>query len=435
MNARVEPDFGRRQFLKGLAGAAGASGAAFRALGESGAADVDVDDRVRGLLWGAAIGDALGGPIEFQSRENVQTLPDPPRAWVRGEKADAAACRAAARRLRLRPYDPLRPGTESYGQWNPHSVPGTITDDTRHKLVLLQALHRTEQRQAWPLGVKDLAQAYLDWPGTAAVVGRPGYEALAADWLEEWQWAARWVLGERDLNRALPPERMWQALPTCCGQMTLLPLAALFPGRPREAYVAAYHLGFFDNGFGKDLNAALVAGLAQALVTPSQPDRPRAAFDAVLRVMRETDPLRFRSIRWSERAVDRWLNLARQRVAESEGEPARLFESLERDFATTTKWEAQVPVVVTFACLELVQYDPLAGLQLSVEWGHDTDSYASLVGAFSGALFGATVFDATLRGPVADRLKADHGVDLQAESEFLIRLGRDSKHRALIAVP
>jgi ADP-ribosylglycohydrolase len=151
--------------------------------------------------------------------------------------------------------------------------------------------------------------------------------------------------------------------------------------------------------------------------------------------MRETDPLRFRSIRWTERAVDRWLNLARRRVAEAGGEPARLFESLERDFATTTKWEAQVPMVVTFACLEIVRYDPLAGLQLSLEWGHDTDSYASLVGAFAGALFGASLFDARLREPVADRLKADHGLNLQAESEFLIRLGRHSKNRVLIAVP
>ena len=422
----------RRRFM---AAAAGAAASVWQPHIFSRAAthrEIDLKDRVRGLVFGAAIGDALGGPIEFQPPASVRSLVDPPKAWRAGETLDAAARAAAAGRLRLRPYRDLRPGTESYGQWNPHSLPGTITDDTRHKLVLLHGLRKADRENRWPFSVKDLARSYLEWPATSAVVGRPGYEELAKDWLEEWQLGARWVLGDRDLAKALPPERMWQSLPTCCGQMTLLPIAAIFAGQPEKAYRAAYSLGFFDNGFGKDLNAALVAGLAQALVMPSDKEHPRPAFERVARTMREIDPLRFRQIRWSERAVDRWLNLASSLAQSAKGEPARLFEALEKEFARTTKWEAQVPFVVVFSCFELAGCDPLAALQLTMEWGHDTDSYAQVAGAFAGALHGTGLFPEDWRKAVATRLQADHGSDLESECEFLVRLSGLARRQTLV---
>lgn len=390
-------------------------------------------DRIEGLIIGSAIGDALGGPIEFQSRDKVQSLSNPPKVWIEGEKLDSTAKQQAANRLFLRTYADLRPGTESYGQWNKLSPPGTITDDTRHKLVLFHALHQADRRRSWPISARDLALAFLEWPKTRAVKGRPGYEELASDWLEEWQLGARWVLGSRDPQIALPPERMWQSLPTCCGQMTLPPLAAIFAGRPVDAYRAAYSLGFFDNGFGKDLNAALIAALSQALVTEVSPADARAPFGEILRVMRETDPLRFQKIRWTTRAVTRWLDLALKFSRDSGKEPARLFKLLETEFQNTTKWEAQVPFVVAFACLDIADYHPLAALQLSLEWGHDTDSYAQVVGALIGAAYGRSIFPASWQDQVVQRLIADHGVDLREESRFLARLNTLGLKRKLVS--
>ncbi len=395
----------------------------------------NLEQRIRGLVLGSAIGDALGGPIEFQPRESVQRLSTPPKVWRDGEKFDAPARQAAATRLRLRRYDDLRHAPESYGQWNTNSAPGTITDDTRHKLILLHAMHEADRKRRWPIAARDLARAYVEWPKSRAVVGRPGYEALAHDWLEEYQLSARWLLGERHPDRALPPERMWQSLATCCGQMTLLPLAAVFAGKTEDAYLATYRLGYIDNGIGKDLNAALIAGLAQALVTPVIPGDHRTSFAPILDAMRRTDPLRFGKIRWSERAVDRWLNLAHMFVRDAKGEPAKLFATLEKEFLYTTKWEAQVPYAVVFACLEIADYDPLAALQLSLEWGHDTDSYAQLLGAFIGALHGAEMFPTDWRTAVVERLKADHGTDLEAESRFLLRLHGLAGKRPMVAAP
>lgn len=420
----------RRDFLLTSASLLAIAPLALRGAGPPRA--LDLRDRTRGLLLGTTLGDALGGPVEFQSPEAVAKLPDAPKRWKEGEPLDAAARTATAARLRLRPYAPLRSKPESYAMWNAYAPPGTITDDTRHKLILLEAL-RVAANEDKDLDARGLAQAYLDWLRQPVLQEKEGYPALAADWLEEWHLSARWILGERDLGKARPPERMWQGLPTCCGQMTLLPLAALFPGQPERAYLAAWHLGWFDNGFGKDLNAALVAGLATALVTPVDPESPKTAWNAVIASMRETDPLGYRKIRWSTRAVDRWLDLAVRLAGEARREPARLFAALEKEFQSTIKWEAQVPVVVAFACATLADHDPLAALQLSLEWGHDTDSYAALLGAFVGALHGTAVFPADWREAVTTRLRADLDFDLETAAAFLDELRRIARTRPVVA--
>jgi len=374
------------------------------------------------MLLGSFIGDALGGPVEFQDRTRVSRLPNPPKLWRDGEVLDDAALKATAGRIHLRPYSPLRPEPEPYGHWSANAPAGTVTDDSRHKLILLDALRKAESDNVWPFDVRALAQAYLDWPKKALVQNRPGYASLCDEWLGEWLYATRWVLGERDTDRSLPPERLWNGLPTCCGQMVLLPLAAIFAGRPVEAYRAAYHLAYFDNGWGRDLNAALVAGLAVALVTPNETGNRSRMWQPVLTAMRQTDPYRYGKVPWTTRSVDRWLDVAHRLAREAQGRPARLFAALDREFRGTIKWEAQVPFVVTFAVLEMAKYHPLAALQLSIEWGHDTDSYAQLLGAFIGALHGVKLFAPKLRRTVARRLKDDYDTDLNAHVELLQRL-------------
>ncbi len=365
-------------------------------------------ERIRGLLIGTLIGDALGGPFEFQPKETWSKLPQPPKIWQRNEGLDARAMAELRQRVRLQSYQHLRPLPEPYAHWSTNAVPGTITDDSRHKLILLQALRRTTEAGRWPLTGRDLAQAYCDWPPEELTTRHPGYSQLNADWLAEIRLAARWILGERDPARALPPERLWNSLPTCVGQMNLLPLAALFPEEPAEAYRAAWEVAWGDNGFGRDMNCALVAGLAAALAQPESKTAPLTGWLAIEAALRQTDPLRFGKVPWCQRQVDRFLDKAARLAREAEGRPAKLFAGFDREFAETGPWEAQVPFVVMFACARLCNGDPLGTLALTTEWGQDTDSYPQLAGAFIGALHGTDIFPPAARKAVESQLLVDY---------------------------
>lgn len=371
------------------------------------------ESRIRGLVLGSFIGDALGGPVEFQSPEAVAALPNPPKRWRAGGRLDKAALEAAASRLKLRSYASLRSEPGSYAHWKKDAPPGTITDDSRHKIVLIDAI-----RTHFPLTARGLARAYIDWPSRAKLGTNPSVKLveLRDDWIEEWQLSARWVIGERDPAKALPPARMWTGLPTCCGQMTLPPLACAYVGNPVKAYRAAYELSWFDNGFGKDLNCALIAGLSEAL------NGEHPFWDGIIKAMRDTDPYRYGKVRYTRRPVDKWLDYALGAAKKADRQPAVLFADFEKTFADTIKWEAQVPFAVTFALLEMCPDDPLAALQLSIEWGHDTDSYAALVGAFIGARYGDSIFPKEMKDAVIRRTREDYGEDLEAWVELLLNL-------------
>lgn len=392
-------------------------------------------DRVEGLLIGSFLGDALGGPIEFQEPKKVQALHHPPKKWDKNDVLDQAALRAAAKRLELKSYRDLRPVPEPYGQWTHNAEPGTVTDDSRHKMILLAALRDAEKSDSWPLSDRDLARAYLEWPQKWAAESHSEYNELCDQWLEEIQFSALWILGERDLTRALPPGRLWVGLTTCCGQMTLPPLAAIYPGQPELAYLAGYSLDFIDNGFGRDMNSALLAGLATALTIEVDHHDHRAAWKQIITSMRNTDPFRYQQVPWSQRSVDRWLDFALNAARSSQKHPARCFEQLDAEFFDTTKWEAHVPFVVMFAALELCDYDPLGAMQLSIEWGHDTDSYAQLLGAFVGATYGAAIFPSSMRTTVAERLQLDYQESLEEWVDLLLRIRTQATNHTLFQLP
>lgn len=379
--------------------------------------------KIHGLLLGGMIGDALGGPVEFQSPEKVQGLSQGPHQWQQGEVMDSDALKETASRCRLISYRDLRPQPEPYAHWKMEAPAGTVTDDSRHKLILLYALREALQNERRKLDLQGYAKAHLDW-SEVLIQNNPEYKTLCVDWLEEWLQAARWVLGDRNLSSALPPERLWGGLPTCCGQMSLFPLAGLYPGDPLSAYTNAHDLAFFDNGFARDMNAALVAGLAEALVQPGDLSDRKESWNKIFHAMRTTDPYRHAQVPWVTRSVDKWLDFALETASHSKGQPWLLFRELDKAFRNTIKWEAQVPFTVAFACLALCDFQPLAALQLSIEWGEDTDSYAAIVGAFVGALHGVEVFPAHLTVPVTYLLKSDYQTDIEAESEFLWKLSR-----------
>mgnify|MGYP003340709210 CR=1 FL=1 len=91
-----------------------------------------LETKIYGLLLGSFLGDAFGGPIEFQDPAKVRALTDAPKKWADDEVLDQNAKRAAASRVVLRSYQPLRPVPEPYAHWLPNAAPGTIKIGRAH---------------------------------------------------------------------------------------------------------------------------------------------------------------------------------------------------------------------------------------------------------------------------------------------------------------
>lgn len=205
-----------------------------------------LEDKIEGMLIGSAMGDAAGGPVEFVH---------PPRRsyWsTTEEKLTEEGLEELAALFKLSSYPKNR---EPFAQWEPYGPPGTITDDTRFKMILFNTL----KNHGGVLSQETFARSVLEFRQEVPEEYRGIYDA----WIPEIEYATRWALGERE--NAYPVERIWGGIPTMEGQMPFLPIAALNPNDPEWCYLKTYELGYFDIGVAKDMNAALVAGLARAL--------------------------------------------------------------------------------------------------------------------------------------------------------------------------
>ncbi len=387
------------------------------------------ESKVNGLLYGTLIGDAFGGPIEFQNPDDVNKTPYPVKIWQAGDTINEIEIKLLHERFVLRPYFYLKPVPETYGVWSYNAPPGSTTDDSRNKIVLMHMLRKKSKKCKKQFSEKDFANAYLDWLSPTLKKSHLLYDSLNNDWLKEIKFACNWVNEKRD-STARPPDRMWNGLPTCWGQMTTTPLAAIYAGDPIKSYLLAYNISFFENAFARDMSASLVAGLSKAMVLDPSKMTREALWKEIILTMQTTDPYRYQDVPWCNRAINKWLSMADTFAVHAKGSPKQLFDRLNIEFLYNEKWEAHVVVGVVFSILKMCNYDPMAAMQLIVEWGWDTDTYPQLLGAFIGAIYGEQIFKQEWKSLVKERLKLDYNEDIDEWVQLLSKYknyGRSQK--------
>ncbi len=197
---------------------------------------------------------------------------------------------------------------------------------------------------------------------------------------------------------------MWAGVSTLLGQMVLSPMAALTPYDLDETYQHVWKANIFDHGSAKDINTALIVGLAKGLQKGSN-------WESVKTAMRLMDPYHFNEVPFTTRRLNTHLDSVETFVNDSEGVVAHLFERLEKRTETREWWNAWLPMQVVLATAAITNYDPLASMQLCIEFGHDTDSYAQLAGAYFGAIHGASIFPEEMKNTVRQRLIEDYNHD------------------------
>ncbi len=376
-----------------------------------------------GLLYGSVLGDALGGPIEFLDADTTTGLCGA-RRWPDDRRLTPDIRGTLASTIPLLDYARLRPDPAPYGPWRRSARPGTITDDTRHKIVLLRALRRSLEAHR-SLTAEDIALGFLEFRPEG--MDAASIETLVEEGLREYRLAARWILGERDRSVARPVERLWGGVDNCSGQMMFPPLAIAWAGMPVRAYEQTFALDFIDTPMAKDITAAIVAGLSAVVGTESLDLSPEQRWRLLLDTMRRTDPYGFGQVPFAGRQLDRWMDAAERFARASDGRPKRLYHLLETEGQPTYWWDAHFTLLVPLSMLHLTNFDPLAALHLTLDFGHDTDSYAQLLGAWIGAVHGVDLFPDRWKRAVDAGLQRDYSERIE---EWVHRLEQVRDHAA-----
>ncbi len=405
--------FDRRQFLQAILAAV--------PVGCSMADELpgEQSEPVKGMLFGSLIGDALGGPLEFANDETRFGRVADCRGWADDRRLDSSSIQELGKSLQMMGYQDVRPETAAYGPWVASAPAGTVTDDSRLKVILVRAIRATDRDGHRQLTREDIARAIVEFMPIAdrepdAVTAR-----LLEEGLREYRYAAHWVLGVRDPKIALPLDRLWGGVSNCSGQMMMLPLAACFASQPEVAYRCCFELNFVDGPGANDITSAIVAGLTAVLGEDSSADPVSDRWRRLESTMRETDPYRISDVPFVGRPLNQWLDLADSIVHRADGRPKIAYRLLETEGKPVYYWDAHFTLLVAIVLLKLTRYDPLASLRLAIDFGHDTDSYAQLMGAMIGGVCGVSAFPTEMQSKVAERLQTDFEENVSSWTRIL----------------
>jgi ADP-ribosylglycohydrolase len=165
-------------------------------------ANVVQNEKTRGLLWGSLYGDAFGGPYEFQKVKYHKLI-------SKNKVLSSKDWKVLAQSINLVDY---KIPSSSYGPWRSNAPKGTITDDSRHKIILWNSYLTFGQ-----VSKIGLAKSYIHF-----YLKSKNYKA----WLAEYVRAAYFV-ADSGHKLALPLERLWGGMATQAGQMIFLPMAII----------------------------------------------------------------------------------------------------------------------------------------------------------------------------------------------------------------
>lgn len=302
--------------------------------------------KVYGSMLAGAIGDALGGPVEHWTPEEI-------RETYGGNLDD---------------YKPYKREPSYHGHFAKGDAIANYTDDTRLKHLHCEAIFRAGGiPQRGDLGMV-LAQAYHHAP-----------DALHEGFIEEYFMKAIWqddkvVFGGEPTNGSI---------------MANSPLGLIMACRPDEAYQLGFDLSFLTEGYARTASAMLVSAIAEAM-------RPRTSVEKIIEAVRSSH-LRFARQRegdhWHKSQMRYDPNLKFLDKALEVARHERDVFALREPLMDILEWghlfsEATHTLVVALSMFVAAEGDVKKSIMGAVMYGRDKDSYASVAGALAGAYKG-----------------------------------------------
>lgn len=322
--------------------------------------------KIRGGLWGSAIGDAWGTPIEMWSHEEIHQ--------------------------RFGSVSTLLPSQREIhpeGPWISPGPVGTLSDDTRWKALCIDALSASGSQMSQAQWAAYILAVY-EGKRTFAPHTRVSAEVWLAS-LAEWADAAQQAL-RREGNT---PHRFYGGEMTCAGMLFTPLIGLLHPGAPEQAYVHAYELDFVDLGYARDLAALLAAFVAAACV--GQTDWPE--------LIQTIDPMGYANRRLVERHAFRRLKIAQTivlqcRLASGWQDQAMSATAQLQHYLAFYPFDPGEIFLLVLTAMLLFENDFERSLHFLINFGRDNDTTAAIAGCILGSLHGDTALPSALLEPV-----------------------------------
>ena len=322
----------------------------------------ELRDRALGCLAGGAVGDALGGPTEGWTPDQIAERYGGPVTGVVGPYHES-----------WREVRPLAPF---------HNGDGRITDDT----LMVHALVRVYGKVRDHLDAYAVAE-HLVPEVRDTVVWIPELEVEAPP-LQRLFLAEKWLVLRLHHAHADPREAGVGNIVNCGAAMYMAPVGVLNAGSPEAAYAEAIEVaGAHQSSYGREAAGVFAAAVAAAM-TPGA--TARSVVDASLRVAQDG----------TAAAIEAVCSVAEEQRHWSQAGPAlraavRPFDTLGEDFVRPglgahrpSRLHAieELPVALGLLLVAGGAYrDTVLG---AVNYGRDSDSIANMGGAIAGALGG-----------------------------------------------
>ncbi|WP_327262012.1 ADP-ribosylglycohydrolase family protein [Streptomyces sp. NBC_01232] len=354
-----------------------------------------LEDRARGALVGAAVGDALGGPVE---------------GWTPDQIVERHGGRV---------HGIVGPWHENWRTARPiapyHKGDGHVTDDT----LMTHALVRVYETVRDHLDAYAIAEHLVpDLMSTPRWIPELEAEALP---LQRIFLAEKWIVTRLHYAHADPREAGSGNIVNCGAAMYMAPVGIANAGNPAGAYAEALDIaGAHQSSYGREAAGVFAAAVAAACVPGAT---AASVVDTALSLAKDGTRAAIAAVREvasAHRDFESALAPLRAAVApyDSVGPDYRA-PSLDARRPSRLHAIEELPVALGMLLVADGRYE--TAVLGAVNYGRDCDSIATMAGAIAGALGGEAVVPAAWAKQVAEASR----LDLHAPAVALAAVARE----------